>query len=236
MEKGNTLFSKEHIFPKKSKWMIMDKFNEHYITVHIDDGWESGLTNGGGEYLEYYEEYISPFDGIASGFYKYHFSDERKGSFRYTFITHDAGWNFPQDNKLWPDVISIPSNPSYFKDVYFPPAITTRLRTLALSVALMHEVGHTLNLNPSYNAGIDNATQVGRNDLAFFAKLQGQTDARKYWDSYQSVMNYAKFGGYVLDYSDGTHGVRDTNDWEQIDVSYFQKSFDEDYDLGDSRK
>ena len=77
-----------------------------------------------------------------------------------------------------------------------------------------------------------NETQVGRNNLPFFQKIQASIAARKYWDTYESCMNYDKFGTYVLGYSDGTHGVHDADDWEQIDLTFFQKSIDERYGIG----
>ena len=42
-------------------------------------------------------------------------------------------------------------------------------------------------------------------------------------------MNYNKFGHYLLDYSVGTHGSRDFNDWRFIDLTYFQKTSDYPY-------
>lgn len=233
MEKGPGLFAMEHIFWKESQWMLMDVFTPHGITVHIDDGWPTGSTIGGGEFLPYIEEYIGPLSGTLSGFYKYHFADERKSVFRYVVIHHSGGWNFAQTNELHADVISIPSNYKFFTTVYFPPAVTPRLKRLAMAVAVVHELGHSLSLNPDYCAGIDNSSQVGRNNLPPIQKMQAKRDARAYWDTYESVMNYHKFGLYVLDYSDGTHGKHDSDDWAQIDLTFFQRPFDEKYGVGD---
>jgi len=232
MEAGPSPFAKEHIFWKESQCILMDVFSRHDITVHIDDGWPDGPINGGGQYLSYVEEYIGPFSGRASEYYKHYFSDDRKGSFRYIFVHHSGGWNFPQTHKLWADVISIPSNNHFFRTVFFPPAFTPRLQRLAMAVSVIHELGHSLNLNPSYCQGIDNSSQVGRNDLPPLAKLQARIDSREYWNTYESVMNYQKFGVYVSDYSDGSHGIRDSDDWGQIDLTFFQRTFDEDYDIG----
>jgi hypothetical protein len=231
MEKGPGLFAHDHIFWKESQWILMDTFSKHNITVHIDDGWPDGPVNGGGQSLPYVEEYIDPFSGRAGEYYKYYFSDERKGSFRYVFIHESGGWNFPQTHDLWADVISIPSNHEFYRSTFFPPAITPRLQRLAMAVAVTHELGHSLNLNPSYCQGIDNYSQVGRNNLPPLAKLQAKISARQYWMTYESVMNYQKFGGYVSDYSDGTHGTHDSNDWAQVDLTYFQRNFEEEYDI-----
>lgn len=233
MEKGPSIFSLEHIFWKESQWMMMDIFTPKDITVHIDDGWSSASSIGGGEILPYYEDYISPISGGLSTFYTYNFADERKGVFRYVVIHESGGWCFPQRNTLRPDVLSIPCNREYYRNVYFPPAINERLKILAMAIAVTHELGHSLNLNPDYCQGIDNASQVGRNNLPPIQKLQEKINARNYWDTYESVMNYAKFGNYILDFSDGSHGMRDSNDWEQIDLTFFQHPIDEEYGIGD---
>jgi len=211
--------------------MMVDKFSDHDITVHIDDGWPGGAINGGGEYLEYIEEYIGPLSGIGSEFYKYHFPDERKGSFRYVFMCHSGGWCFAQDYKLWSDVISIPSNFKFYLTVYFPSALTPRLQRIAMAVSVMHELGHSLSLNPSYHEGIDNASQVGRNNLSLLEKLKVRQEAIVYWDSYESCMNYNKFGRYMLDYSDGSNGEHDADDWDHIDLTYFQRTTEEEYGI-----
>jgi hypothetical protein len=234
MEKGPELFAIDHILHKESQWILMDVFSKHQISVHIDDGWPTGLTNGGGEFLPYAEEHIGPFSGMASSYYKYHFSDERKGIFRYVLVLHDCGWNFAQDHKLWPDVITIPSNKQYFRNVYIPPATTERLKRLAHGVVLMHELGHSLGLNPSYCEGIDNASHAGRNDLPPIKKWIERIDSWRYWWNYQSVMNYQKLNMYYLDYSDGSHGLRDKDDWSYIDLTFFQTPINEEFDISDS--
>jgi len=67
MEKGH-FYEMEHVLWKESQWMVMDRFSSHFITLHVDDGWPSGLTNGGGEYLRYIPETIEPGSGVASEF------------------------------------------------------------------------------------------------------------------------------------------------------------------------
>lgn len=226
-------FSIEHVFWKESQWMLMDIFSPHDITVHIDDGWPIDSTIGGGEILPFYEGYIGPVSGGLSTFYNYHFSDDRKGVFHYIIILESGGWCFSQTQTLHPDVLSIPCNREFYRSVYFPPAITPKLRKLAMAIAVTHELGHSLGLNPDYHEGIDNASQVGRNNLPPIQKLIASLNAREYWDNYESVMNYAKFGHYVLDYSDGSHGSHDADDWSQIDLTFFQKPINEKYGIGD---
>ena len=94
-----------------------------------------------------------------------------------------------------------------------------------MAVGFMHELGHTLSLRGETNPGIDNCTQIGRGmeDVPLISRLQQMQAACKYWTNYESCMNYNKFGGYVLGYSDGTHGVNDVDDWSMIDLTYFQR-------------
>jgi hypothetical protein len=225
MEKGSGLFAKDHVFYEESKQMVMDKFAEKDITLHIDNG----IMGGGGELLEFYEEFIDEEGGIASEYYKYHFADERKGVFRYCVIVHKAGWCHPQDSKLAMDVMAIPANLKYYINNFKPFAVTPRLQRVAMAVAFMHELGHTLGLRKVgsivINPGIDNNTQIGRGmgDIPPLQKSQKQKEAREYWTNYESCMNYDKFGQYVLGYSDGTHGERDVDDWSLIDFTFFQR-------------
>ncbi len=100
-----------------------------------------------------------------------------------------------------------------------------------MAVGVMHELGHSLSLNPSYHEGIDNASQVGRNNLPPLEKLKARKEAIAYWDSYESCMNYNKFGQYILGYSDGSHGEHDADDWNQIDLTYFQRTTEEKYGI-----
>ncbi len=234
MEKPPGLFELDHEFWEESQWMLVDTFSPNAITVHIDDGWPSASAIGGGEKLPFLDRYISPLSGVLSEYYKYHFADDRKGSFRYVVIVHSGGWNFAQTHTMYPDVLCIPCSRDFYKSVFFPPAVTPRMKRLAMAIAVTHELGHSLGLNPSYHQGIDNYSQVGRNNLPYFQKLQKKYEARQYWDTYESVMNYAKFGNYVLDYSDGTHGKRDADDWAQIDLTFFQQPIDEKYGIGES--
>jgi len=226
MEEGPGIFACKHILWKESQYMVMDKFHEHDITVHIDDGWSGGPTNGGGEYLRFIKEYVHMWSGVGTEFYKYNFADERKGIFRYAVVYHSAGWAWPQDSKMWIDVMTVRSNYKAYLKTFFPPAITPRLKRLSMAVLLMHELGHTLGLISSYHKGIDNATMVGRNNLPPIQKMKAKFEATKDWSNYESCMNYNKYAMYLLDYSDGTHGNNDFNDWSFIDLTYFNKPWD----------
>lgn len=221
MEKGPGFFTRDHVLWEESKQMVMDKFAKQDITLHVDDG----NMGGGGEFLPFHKDYIAYEGGIASEYYKYHFSDERKGVFRYMIVVHSGGWCHPQDYKVRYDVMTIPDNMRFYLTSFFPPALTPRQQRIAMACAFMHELGHSLGLVPTVNPGIDNATQVGRGmeDVPLIQRLQKQREARRYWENYESVMNYDKFSQFVLGYSDGTHGKNDVDDWSMIDFTYFQR-------------
>jgi hypothetical protein len=209
----------DHILHEEPKQVAMDLFSNHEITLHVDDG----IMDGGGEFFEFYEPYIEQESGLASEYYKYHFDDDRKGVFRYMIVANSCGWCHPQDSKLRYDCMAIPTNHRHYRKVYMPPAITTRHKRLAQAAAFMHELGHSLGLMPAYSEGVDNYTQVGRNNLPPLQKYKAMYEANQYWINYESIMNYHKYGQYVLDYSDGSHGIRDSDDWGYIDLTYFQR-------------
>ena len=75
---------------------------------------------------------------------------------------------------------------------------------------MLHELGHTLGLYMGHPPGCDN--QLMRNPLS----LQ-----RIFFKNYKSVMNY-QYTYEILDYSDGSHGFWDYDDWGNIDLTFFQ--------------
>ena len=70
----------------------------------------------------------------------------------------------------------------------------------------MHELGHSIGLHKSDFAGIDND-----NSGDFW-----ESDYSKY-ANYKSCMNY-RYQGNLVDYSDGTHGNNDYDDWGNLDL------------------
>ena len=79
------------------------------------------------------------------------------------------------------------------------------------SSAMMHEMGHNFGIRFGEPIGCDN----------WFAKYPWQIS---FWfiRNYKSIMNY-QYTYRILDYSDGSHGWNDYNDWGNIDLSYFEK-------------
>ncbi|UCH71504.1 MAG: hypothetical protein JSW62_03650 [Thermoplasmatales archaeon] len=224
------LFESDYMFWKESQQLLIDKFSQrkykalnysNSITVHIDDG----CMGGGGEVLDHVGFYIDQESGIVSEFYKYHFDDERKGTFRYMVMAYDAGWAHPQDFKGWYDVICVGSSLDFHTDWTRGRNWGPRIRRIVQAIQVMHEIGHTCNLMPEYCQGIDNTSN----------------EAITYWKNYQSCMNYRwmyrrnlytvllgkDYKGLMLDYSDGSRNEPnrpDCDDWAQLDISFFQRS------------
>jgi hypothetical protein len=83
-------------------------------------------------------------------------------------------------------------------------------RDIVYASAYMHECGHTLSIE---NPGVDD----------YYSKFPWQTNWWK-WRPYKSVMNY----GYMylmVDYSDGSRGKNDFNDWNSMDLTAFEIDF-----------
>ena len=74
---------------------------------------------------------------------------------------------------------------------------------------VMHELGHTFGIDRLFPFGCDSI-------LAYYP----WTIAHVYCKNYRSVMNY-EYVYQILDYSDGSHGFGDHNDWVAMDFHFF---------------
>jgi hypothetical protein len=196
-----------NIFWKESQQMLIERFNEHDITVHIDDG----CMGGGGEYLPFLPPGTYGQDkGYIAQFYKNNFADERKGIFRYLVTAHGGGWCHPQDYKHYYDCMTVPSTLAFYKD-YLGYGLSPRAQRIGRAVQVIHELGHSCGFMPELTTyGIDNTS----------SKYGDNPDYP--WYDYYSVMNYDYFGKRLFDYSDGSHGENDYDDWGNIDLMFFQ--------------
>ena len=76
--------------------------------------------------------------------------------------------------------------------------------------AIMHEMGHNFGIRSGNPPGCDNRGCIYPWRISFWL----------YWN-YKSCMNY-RYTYKIFDYSDGSHGARDFNDWNAIDLTYFE--------------
>jgi hypothetical protein len=78
-----------------------------------------------------------------------------------------------------------------------------------LASGMLHELGHTFGIN---GAAFGCDTQLGK-----YPWQPGWWIYR----NYKSVMNY-RYTYSIFDYSDGSHGRRDSDDWSNMDLTYFE--------------
>ena len=207
-----------HEFYKESQEMIMERFNEHGITVHIDDG----CMGGGGDLIPFYSGKLSQEGGIAAGIYDNYFTKNRKGIFRYVAICYNGGWCHPQDNRHCYDCMFVPHRKNLDMSAR---SITERTKRIALAVSILHELGHSCGFVTGMYDYYHEVFSYQRYNLANLFGIYSDRDIYvEEWDGsdYVSVMSYEYYYYSYFDYSDGTHGPHDTDDWSLIDLSFFQ--------------
>ena len=189
-------------FPEKSKELLYTAFNRQNVVLHLDDGCMG-------------ESDIIPFDEQTSHselrdiYWNYFLhgdeNNTRNGIFHYGVMVYNAegaaGFIFR------PDAFQISIKGMEEKKHQFP----WLQRDVVYASAYMHELGHTFAFDPI----------PGHSEDCYYPWQIGWWLVR----SYKSCMNY----GYMyttIDYSDGSHGKNDFDDWERMDLTYFQRGWD----------
>lgn len=221
MKKGG-FFDWEHIFYEESQQMVIERLAQHGISVYIDDGWPDGPINGGGEMLDFVETLDEVVGGHMSRWYKHNFADERKGVFRYVIVANNAGFITPSKYNNYDHIVI---DTSKYKTYVKRFAFTPKRQIVVLAKGVIHELGHSLGLEPWTFYGIDN---MPNGNLRWPDTLTDEEWA-KYNKQYISVMNYRyifdifKYRN-LFDYSNGKNGEPyDFDDWGHIYVPAFQR-------------
>jgi len=186
-----------------SKNMLRDAFDRQNIVLHIDDGFM-----GGGEWIPFDNE--TPYDELVKLYRDYflHGDDNnwRKGVFHYGLVVYDgtyAGFVFRTGDDF-SGAFQISSK--YVDKKLFVP--TAKRRAVSYASVYMHELGHTLEINIP-----------GGHDKKAQAPWQPQYWK---WRAYKSCMNYG-YTYVLVDYSDGSRGKNDHDDWSNLDLVAFQR-------------
>ena len=194
------------LLPEKSKEIMRTAFDKQNIVYHLDDGsWEES----GSDMIPYDEvtniSWHSQDNEINQIYYDYFLhgnqNNWRRGVFHYGVIIHKS--TSAAGAMFGPDRFYITSNGHNLKIEKNPLLLD---RDIVYGSAYMHECGHTLGIE---NPGVDD-----RNSMYFY-----QLNWWK-WHPYKSVMNY----GYMyqmVDYSDGSRGMNDFDDWGTLDLTFF---------------
>ena len=187
----------QSILPDGAKELLTTAYNSHNVVYHIDDG-----CMGGGEMIPFDE--LTPRDDLEIIYMNYFLhGDEnnwRRGVFRYGVVVYDgtyAGFNFERGS------FQISSSRVNKKAV----PRTQKMLDIAYASVYMHETGHTLDLRYE---GVDNQGTYYPWQLPYWI-----------YGPYRSTMNY-RYTYRIVDYSDGSHGPRDYDDWSNIDLTGFQ--------------
>lgn len=182
---------------------MKSRFEEHDITLHVDIG-----SLGGGEEIPTTTGFS--LDELRDLYWDYFLHNDlgnpRKGIFHYGLICDygpGPGFAFVGCDNLDSFIISAQKladgNPSFS-------------RGQLIMTGSMHEAGHTLGLFVDDFGGNDNRNAV-------------QPKYKEFWlyRNYKSCMNY-RYTWMILDYSDGTHGYGDFDDWGNLDFIFFKNT------------
>jgi len=187
--------------PKKQLDLMIKAFEEQDIKVHIDDG-----SLGCGEEIPYISNFT--FSKLIDLYWDYFLHNDldnpRKGIFHYGLICEKgpgAGFAFIGWDCLDSFCISAEILEENFR-------LYSRGRLIV--TGSMHETGHTLGLLSDDFNGNDN---IGATDPFL----------RELWifRNYKSTMNYL-YTWSIMDYSDGTNGRVDFDDWGNLDFYFFK--------------
>lgn len=209
----------EHTFHTESQQMIIERFAQHGIWVYIDDGWIGASTygNGGGQKLPFIESIDENTGGQICGFYKHYFSDDRKGIFRYVIIANKQGWCTPCEGNAYDTILAGNGlEVSLKKRLVFSP----RYMRVTVAKGVLHELGHSIGLMPWGFYGNDIKPPV---PVRYPTELT-EEEYENYLYDYYSILNYYYIwrDRKLFDYSDGSNGEYDQNDWYYIYLPTFQ--------------
>jgi hypothetical protein len=208
--------------PVASFDMLRDSYGKHNIVWHIDNN-----TLGGGERLPF-KDNINDTD-LSDWYWHYFMHDNatywRRGVFRWFILAYNGTWangftfgsNINGTFAL--DCFLLSSNYHDMRSKLFPliDGLYRRSFNRALNRAyvyagaIMHETGHTLNIEAP---GCDDPNTI----------WPWMTDYWRY-GRYHSVMNYRYIYNGNIDYSDGSHGKNDYDDWGHIDLTLINPGF-----------
>jgi parallel beta-helix repeat protein len=182
---------------------MIEVFDNNNITLHMDDG-----SLGGGEEIPYISNfsYIDVRDIYWNYFLHNDLNNPRKGIFHYCLICDygpHGGFSFVG----WYHLDSFEISAQSIKNNH--PSVE---RDWIIIEVTFHELGHTLGLFVDDHGGVDNKIATMPNTLQFWK-----------YRNYKSCMHYL-YTYKILDYSDGSHGKRDFDDWSNLDFTFFKNS------------
>jgi len=195
------------IFPDNAKELLRTAHDKQNIVYHLDDG---SWVGSGSDMIPFdnltemsFQDNNSELMQIYINYFLHGDQNNwRRGVFHYGVVIYQC--SMANGNAFGSGAFQISSNGLNKKAKQ--PLLN---RDVVYASAYMHETGHTLAIdNPAVdNSNIEYPWQLG------------------WWlfRHYRSVMNY----GYMfqmVDYSDGSRGINDFDDWHNLDLTAFQRS------------
>jgi len=190
--------------PNGSKELLYTTYNRQNLVYHLDDGTWAGT---GSDMIPFDNLTVADWSGHdeLSAIYETYFlhgdpNNWRLGVFHYGVIIYQS--SLVNGNMFGSNRFQISSHGMEKK-----ASIPWLNRDVVYASAYMHETGHTLAIFPI----------GGHNQFSEYPWQLGWW----FWRPYKSCMNY----GYMyttVDYSDGSRGLRDFNDWVNMDLTSFQ--------------
>jgi len=227
-----------HLIPEASIIMWREPYHKHNVVFHLDDG-----SLGGGDTL--------PFDSNTSNdelrnYYLNKFLNGdlnywRRGIFHYGLVIYhsDEGPGFVFIGGQEPFIDSWAISTDHHEELARKNPVYSYLRIGSFNRdvrrariyagAMMHETGHTLGIFGRTCPGCDNQNGKYPWQIGYwrFGNYKSVMNYRYAYANYKSVMNYRyAYAGLdnKIDYSDGTHGRNDFDDWSYMDFQFFQRS------------
>jgi len=197
------------ILPNGSKELIKKAFNRQNIVFHLDDG-----EMGGSEMIPFDNQGDNTTHVECNQIYNDYFlhgnnSNWKKGVFHYGVVVYNSTW--PGFNFR---VGGFQISKKHLDEKYVPNPFFSNDEAVVYGSCYMHELGHSLGL-----------TWLG-------GHVHGAgTPLHPLWwkfRPYKSIMNYGYMYGPLIwrnlvDYSDGSRGKNDFDDWSNIDFSYIKQ-------------
>ena len=202
------------ILPELTKEILKNPFHRRNIVFHVD----TGEINGGelipfddksdqDEILKIYRDYFTHNNE----------SNWRRGVFHYGIIVNLCnmkGYAFSGDTPpYWgyiPGTNGFVISSSQMEKNTHKLLLRTKTLEYLYASAIMHETGHNFGIRFGEPFGCD----------CWIGKYPWQIC---FWfiRNYKSIMNY-QYTYSIFDYSDGSHGRGDYDDWANIDLTYFE--------------
>jgi hypothetical protein len=201
----------ESILPEASKEMLYTAYNRQNVVLHLDDGCMNGS-----DMIPFDES--TDDDELSDMYWNYFLHQDidnwRVGIFHYGLVVYDAGWpGYVVWNGHTPYIDSFQISSWCTENQQFIKALTPRRKAVVYASGYMHECGHTLGIFNSNTPGCDDVDSTHPWEKNYWK-----------WHPYKSCMNYG-YTYLLVDYSDGSHGKNDFDDWNRIDLEFFQREY-----------